>query len=428
MSTDAIGSGSPNVRAGKESPLKVLSIAALFPPDVLGGAEMSAYNLAKWIDRQGHNMTVLTTAKSPEEALRGRFVDGLRMYRLYMPRPYPTFRFPQAPRWQKPIWHLQDYIDPRNRRALAGVLDEVRPDVALVHLLPGVGYNALEELGARDIPVVYFLHDLGLACVKMSMFRKDKSCAAQCTLCAVTTSYKVSILSRIRRLGFCSPSRANLDRIRDLVPIGHRPCTTILNTNAYPRPTATRSQSERLRLLYVGRLHPAKGVDLLLESVARAKEALGDRRPIEITVVGAGPEEAKLREKYGRASWCKFTGFVNQTEIANIMVSSDLLCIPSVWFENSPGVVIQALGLGLPVMGSDVGGIPELVEADRNGCLVPPGDGPAWQAALEQVLSDPARLARWRAYALENAHRFDQDYIGNETLRFIKKVRDDGAS
>ncbi|HEV3192445.1 MAG TPA: glycosyltransferase, partial [Polyangiaceae bacterium] len=254
---------------GSESTLTFLSISSLFPPDVLGGAEMSAYNLARWIRQQGHDMAVLTTAKSPEEELRGQLVDGLRIYRFHMPRPYPTFKFPKAPSWQKPIWHLQDHLDPRNRRVLAEVLEKVRPDVVLVHLLPGVGYNALEELGGRDIPVVYFLHDLGLACVKMSMFRAGKQCAGQCALCAVTSHHKASILSRIRRLGFCSPSRANLDRVCELVPIGQRPRAAILNANAYPRPTGARTPSDTMRLVYVGRLHATKGVDLLLDSIAR---------------------------------------------------------------------------------------------------------------------------------------------------------------
>ncbi len=306
---------------------------------------MSAYNLARWILRRGHDMAVLTTAKTPEDELRGQIVDGLKMYRFHMPRPYPTFKFPRAPSWQKPIWHLQDHLDPHNRR-------KVRPDVVLVHLLPGIGYNALEEIGVRDIPAVYFLHDLGLACVKMSMFRAGKVCAGQCTLCAVTSHHKASILSRIRRLGFCSPSRANLDRVCELFPIGERPRTAILNANAYPKPTGRRTPSETVRLAYVGRLHATKGVDLLLETVARVHETIGGRHRFRIAVVGGGPEEETLREKYRAAPWCTFTGLVSQAEVANIMVDSDLLCVPSIWFENWPGVVIQALGLGLPVLGS----------------------------------------------------------------------------
>jgi glycosyltransferase involved in cell wall biosynthesis len=406
----------------EDEPMKILSISSLFPPDVLGGAEMSAYNLACWLQRQGHQMTVLTTAKTPEEELRGRLVEGLAVYRFHMPRPYPMFGFPQAPQWQKPVWHLQDHLDPRNRQVVAEVLDAVRPDAVLVHLLPGIGYNALEEIAARDLPVVYFLHDLGLACVKSSMFRDGKTCAGQCMLCGLTSRYKTSMLSGIRRLGFCSPSRANLDRVCELLPLGDRPRTAILNANAYPRPTAARSASEALRLVYVGRLQATKGVALLLACAARAQETIGGKHRFGITVVGTGPEEAALREKYGAAPWCTFTGFVSQAEVANIMVDSDLLCVPSIWFENSPGVAIQALGLGLPLLASDVGGIPELVEADRNGRLVPPGDTAAWQAALEEVLSDPGRLALWRDYALQNSYRFNQDHLGNQILNFINHV------
>jgi glycosyltransferase involved in cell wall biosynthesis len=78
-------------------------------------------------------------------------------------------------------------------------------------------------------------------------------------------------------------------------------------------------------------------------------------------------------------------------DISNIMVNSDILCIPSIWAENSPGVVIHALSLGLPVIGSDKAGIPELVEDGKNGLLVPPGDMLAWQVALERIL-DPGAL------------------------------------
>jgi glycosyltransferase involved in cell wall biosynthesis len=114
---------------------------------------------------------------------------------------------------------------------------------------------------------------------------------------------------------------------------------------------------------------------------------------------------------------------VSQAEVANIMVDSDLLCVPSIWFENSPGVVVQALGLGLPVLASAIGGIPELVEADRNGALVAAGDESAWQVALEELLTDPPRLERWRSYALKNAFRFDQEYLAGQIFKFIQGVR-----
>jgi glycosyltransferase involved in cell wall biosynthesis len=332
-----------------------------------------------------------------------------------MPRPYPMFYYEKAKWWQKPIYHLLDHFDPRNRRIMRRVLEAFNPEQVNVHVIQGLGYNALREIGRRNVPVTFFLHDLALACYRMGMFRNGRNCAGQCRGCKVSSRWKERCLKSIRNLGFISPSRANLDILSRFFPVKTWPHAAIMNVNKYPEPTVAREESPAPRLLYVGRMHANKGVRLLLE----AAERLSARHRFTLTLVGAGPEEAELREKYGSKDWCKFTGFISQPEISNLMRNSDVLCIPSIWAENSPGVVIHALGLGLPVVGSDNAGIPELVEHEKNGLLVPPGDLAAWTAALDGILTDPARLAPWRAYALENAYRFDQDFLGGEMVKFI---------
>ena len=129
--------------------MRILYLSALFPPDVLGGAEMSAYSQALWMRDQGHEVAVLTTAQRPADELHGELVDGLRVYRLHLPRLYPVYRFAAAKAWQKPLWHVQDHVDPHNRRIASSVLDAFRPDVATLHVVQGLGYNVLSELAAR---------------------------------------------------------------------------------------------------------------------------------------------------------------------------------------------------------------------------------------------------------------------------------------
>jgi glycosyltransferase involved in cell wall biosynthesis len=408
--------------------MRILYLSALFPPDVLGGAEMSAHSQALWLRDQGHEVAVLTTAQRPADEMHGELVDGLRMYRVHLPRLYPVYRFAAAKAWQKPLWHLQDHLDPSNRRIAARVLDEFRPDVATLHVVQGLGYNVLTELAARDIPVVYFLHDLGLACVKMSMFRNGQECEKQCSICSVSSRYKESLIRQLPRVGFCSPSRANLSRVAEYLPIQRYPHTAILNPNRYPPATVPRADSATLRVLYAGRIHQTKGVDVMLQSARRLQRAGSLARPFHVTIVGTGPQEAELRAEYGAEPWCTFTGFVNQADLSDIMVNSDVLCVPSIWFENSPGVLIQALGLGLPVLGSNIGGIPELVEHGQNGLVLPPGDVEAWRSALEDVLQAPEKLAGWRSHALTHASRFDQDYLGKLTLEFIETVIGTGST
>jgi glycosyltransferase involved in cell wall biosynthesis len=75
----------------------------------------------------------------------------------------------------------------------------------------------------------------------------------------------------------------------------------------------------------------------------------------------------------------------------------DLVAVPSRWLETGPLVVLEAFAAGVPVLGSDLGGIAELVEHDVNGLLVPPSSVADWQRALCRFLDDPTLLSRLRA-------------------------------
>ena len=398
--------------------LKVLSISGLFYPHALGGAENSAECLAGWLAEQGHVVHALSAAVGPHEQCNGLPWKGIRLWRRLFPRPYPIANFLSEPGWKKPLWHVQDYFDPRNRSIIADVLEEVNPDVVLIHLIKGIGFNAIEEIARRRLPVVYYLHDLGLACGRMSMFRNGSNCSRQCTICGPLSRLQLSILRKIETLGFCSPSKANLAAVEKYVNIADRPRRCIPNANRYPHPTVGREESALLRVLYVGRLHAQKGIDVVLEAIRQTDLAPA----VCVTVVGSGPQEQELRSRYGALQWCSFTGHVSQSVVANHMQNADVLVVPSVWFENYPGVVVQALKIGLPVLGSNIGGIPELVRDDVNGALLPPGDVGAWAAKIAQLAKDKLIRIRWRENAVARRGDFDQDTIGAQHEQFIRMI------
>lgn len=400
------------------SRLRILFVSSLFPPDVLGGAESSAALIAEHLAGRGYECAVLTTAKSPGEVLNGEMQGSLRIWRVLMPRIYPHFKFAAAPAWKKPIWHLQDHLDPRNRRIVRKVLDQFRPDFVHIHMIQGIGYNALEEFVLRNVPTVYVLHDLGLACIRMSMFSAGRDCATQCTLCKVSRSYKAHVIRRFRRLGFCSPSRSNLVNLARVFPVDGIPSVSILNANVYPPPKQVRRDSAFVRILYVGRLHVSKGVHVLLA----AASMLANKYRFTVTIAGSGPAEEELYDTYAGASWCRFTGFIPQGGVSDLMVNSDVLCVPSIWMENSPGVIAHALTLGLPVLGSNKGGIPELIRDGVTGALVEPGDVSAWRDALSLILERPTLLGTWRENAKHSAAEFEQSHLGTKLLEFMHAI------
>ncbi|MDX1921773.1 MAG: glycosyltransferase family 4 protein [Alphaproteobacteria bacterium] len=393
---------------------RILIVSSLFPPHVLGGAESSAYNLALHFRDNGWDVGVLTTALDTGDAVDNQLFEGMRMWRVLMPRPYATFHFQKAKGLQKLLWHFLDHFDPRNKRIMADVLDNFKPDVVSIHLLQGLGYNALQEITRRNIKINFVLHDLGLACIRMNMFKNGSECAMQCTSCKISSAYKWNMLKQSKKLGFISPSQANIETLSRFLPIKSYRNQAILNPNTYPPATAQRVASDNIRFLYVGRLHNTKGVDLLLNVLLQLK----DKYKFKVTVIGDGQESASLRATYAKESWCDFTGYISQSEISNYMVNSDVMFIPSIWAENSPGVVVHALSLGLPVMGSRKGGIPELIKDGITGKVIEAGNKAAWRDAIEAVLQKPEILEEWRNNCLVHIHDFEITTIVKQQLEF----------
>ncbi len=396
--------------------MKFMSISGMFAPFFGGGAEFSSYNLAKWLRNQGHEVGVLTTAPTPDDVMNGELYEGLQMWRIYMPRPYSIHKL--GKKWQKPIWHFQDHFDPANRKIAAKVFDEFKPDFVNIHILQGLGHNVIKEIAKRDIPALYFHHDLGLVCIKRSMFSKGKECIDQCIPCKFSCQHQERIIRKVPRITICSPSQANLDKIGKSFPLNRYHSKAILNANSYPKAKTKRVESRITRLLYVGRLDVTKGVDLLIDICKN----LSKNYEFTLTIVGDGPDKERLQNIANNLDWCKFTGHVNQEEVSNYMANSEVLLIPSLWAENSPGVVINALTKGLPVIGSNKGGIPELIENNKNGQLVEAGNKKDWELALKNILDNPKNLKNWRDYAIKHAKRFSQDNLAKNIYKAIEET------
>ncbi len=254
---------------------------------MIGGAEISAQNSLRWLRDQGHEVAAITMAEEGQEELFGEEIDGVRVWRLRWPRRHTHLEHANAKKIQKFIWHAQDHFDPRNRILMSCALDEFRPDIALVRVISGIGYNSYYELAKRDIPTVCFMHDMNLICGKSDMFKNGRRCNGPCGVCKVISRIRFSAVSSIPRVSFCSPSQSNLDLASRHIPLHKFSNVSILNANRYASATVKRTASDRLRFLYVGRLHESKGIETLLE----AATLLANEHSFTLTVVGSGPQE-----------------------------------------------------------------------------------------------------------------------------------------
>ncbi len=158
---------------------------------------------------------------------------------------------------------------------------------------------------------------------------------------------------------------------------------------------STRSNAP-LRLVLLGRLDPAKGIDVVLSALSTVPElhvtvdVFGDSR-------GDSSYSAALRAAVDLDARVRLLPPIPREEVVEQLRDYDAMLVPSQGLETGPLVVLEAQAAGLPVIGSRLGGTEDRVEHDVNGWLVEPRSPSAWAAALREIERDRARLVRWRA-------------------------------
>lgn len=179
----------------------------------------------------------------------------------------------------------------------------------------------------------------------------------------------------------------------------------------HPRDShATEGPDRPLQIVCVGTLYEVKGHTYLIDACAVLQQR---GVSFECHLVGDGPLLAELRaqvEQAGLREQVHFLGRRTRDQIAALLRESDLLVAPSIPTtsgrrEGIPVVLMEAMASGLAVVGSNISGIPELVEHDVNGCLCEPRSGVALADAIERLGRDPERLAELGKAAREKVLR-----------------------
>jgi glycosyltransferase involved in cell wall biosynthesis len=186
------------------------------------------------------------------------------------------------------------------------------------------------------------------------------------------------------------------------------------------RPVGHAPPSGTLRVGFVGRLIPHKGVDVLLDAVAL------DPR-IQVEIFGSGPEEEALVARAGDlgiSHRVTFHGHVADQDMPSVYQRVDALAVPSVptsgWVEQFGRVVVEAQASGVPVVASASGALPDVVGAD--GILVPPGDAPALRDALARLLDEPGLWDRLRAAGAAGARRYSWSSVADAQAELYRSV------
>jgi glycosyltransferase involved in cell wall biosynthesis len=360
----------------------------------LGGQEAVVDALAREFLRQGHEPTVL--APRPRLPLLPRDSQ----------LPYPVIRHPRFFSTQHFVSWYRGFLLRANRRN--------RFDVIHCHDVYPTGYVAALCREKMGVPLVITSHG---GDVRAGNARLEKAGMRPRFLKAVSTADALVSIGRFTSEGFdqlkADPAKVHMiPNGVDLQPF----------EKAVDRPAGLDPAIEAGRyFLFMGRLSPRKGVDVLLKALARLPAAGG----VELVIAGSGEERGRIEaqiESPGLKSRVRLVGRVGGDEKIYLLQNALAVAMPSRGWEAFPLVVLEAYAAGRPVVGSRIAGLEDVVLDNQTGLLVTAESELDWAAALQRVQQDSSWLKKAGLLAKARAQSYGWDVVARAHLELYRSV------
>jgi glycosyltransferase involved in cell wall biosynthesis len=318
----------------------------------VGGAEKTLFNLATLLDHQAYQVAGVVSLK-PEGEYAFRLRDaGIKVETLGAAS-----------------------ARPRDAKALAAIITRERPDIvhALMYSAIQIARMAKPQAGAAfklvTSPRVNYRTRSTLT-LAFDRWQKDRD-----DLLIAESQASADFL--IKHQGY-SPAKVKV--IRNGIETAGWPTSKV---DRAKHRLELRLGANDLLVGAVGRLDDQKGFDVLVESMAALKNM-----PIKCVILGEGPARGRLealvrQHQLERTVWL----LGERADVPSWLSAFDVYCLPSRW-EGLPNALLEAMALGLPVVASAVDGVPEAVEHEKCGLLVPPSDVKALSAAFLRLVGD----------------------------------------
>lgn len=351
-----------------------------------GGCERVMFNDMQALEAEGNEIIPFSAADNANLAT-----------------PYASFFAPGADiRATSPLKRMSAAIDAihcgRTAEAFARLLDETQPDIVHCHNVYGRLSTAILPIAhKRGIPVVLTTHDYKVVCPSYLMLRNGKPCTACLDggyyRCAVNRCHKgqtaASIVYAIEAYNakfsgnydavsaFLAPSRFIADLLRKSGIADKR---IIYHANSV-EPADYEPSYQGNYVLSVGRLSHEKGLPTLLQAM------LGTKIPVR--VAGTGPMESELRAMVAKEGGSiVLEGHCGGAKLAELYRNAAFVVVPSEWYENAPMSILESFAYGKPVIGTRIGGIPEMITEGEHGYLVDPGSPAQLRSTISKLWQD----------------------------------------
>jgi glycosyltransferase involved in cell wall biosynthesis len=375
----------------------VLFCSNLYPPNFVGGAELIVASHARTLRQMGHQPVVFAGRSEPglsHYAVTHDMFEGVPVYRVQLSCDDFDSR-------------LVNFFHPPVDGQFEDLLVKCRADIVHLHNLIGLSLGVVHTAKRLGVPTVMTLHDFWGFCLKNTLIDADNricedfSRCHECQTEFVDNQRALPIRMRNDFMAlqfaeidaFISPSRFLADTyIRAGIP-KHKMhvISNGVDVDRFSRIVKTRANG-LVRFTLIGYLGEHKGVGTLLDAVTLLKE----RGSFRVNIVGDGhlrPALERQVQERGLSGLVKFWGKVKHSEIEAVFRETDVLILPSIWPENQPVSITEAMACRTPVIATRLGGNPELVRDGNTGYLVEPRSPADLARAMSRFLDAPESIS-----------------------------------
>jgi glycosyltransferase involved in cell wall biosynthesis len=330
-----------------------------------------------------------------------------------------------AAQWQA---FLHAPYAPARKVWMRDILDRVRPDIVHVHnFFPLLSPSVHEAAADAGVAVVQTLHNYRPICASATLSRNGKGCEkcldSSRNWALVHRCYQGSLpasLALVRMQNSAFSRNIWSEKVhrfialtafgRDKFIAGGLPADRVALKPNFAPDHGTPREHGRRGALFVGRLSREKGVDVLLRAWRQVPDCV-------LTVVGEGPDLETLMAS--APPNVRFLGRRSPDDLRQIMGAAQLLVLPSLWPEGFPLTLVEAFAAGLPVLGSRLGAMAELIDPGKTGELFTAGDADDLAARARALLSSPRPLAQLGQNARST---YEKLYTPEANLRRLEAI------